>query len=120
LKFILVMWGSADAVATAAAQCFPAAAAAPSTTTTITSAPSLPEPRVMCWEDVMGAGTAAIATTTAAAHATHASDVATIVYTSGTSGHPKGVQLTHRNLAYQVSVFVKLCVSPWLDSSCCC
>lgn len=29
-------------------------------------------------------------------------DVATIVYTSGTSGHPKGVELTHRNLISQI------------------
>jgi long-chain acyl-CoA synthetase len=28
-------------------------------------------------------------------------DVATIVYTSGTTGHPKGVQLTHGNLLHQ-------------------
>ncbi|KAL4439997.1 hypothetical protein ABPG75_002998 [Micractinium tetrahymenae] len=31
------------------------------------------------------------------------SDLATLVYTSGTTGHPKGVMLTHANLLYQVS-----------------
>jgi acyl-CoA synthetase (AMP-forming)/AMP-acid ligase II len=30
------------------------------------------------------------------------SDLATLVYTSGTTGHPKGVMLTHGNLASQV------------------
>lgn len=30
------------------------------------------------------------------------SDLATLVYTSGTSGQPKGVELTHGNLLYQV------------------
>ena len=34
----------------------------------------------------------------AAARATDPDDVATIVYTSGTSGRPKGVELTHANL----------------------
>lgn len=32
-------------------------------------------------------------------------DVATIVYTSGTSGMPKGVELTHGNILYQISAF---------------
>lgn len=31
------------------------------------------------------------------------SDTATLVYTSGTTGHPKGVMLTHANLMYQVA-----------------
>lgn len=31
-------------------------------------------------------------------------DVATLIYTSGTSGTPKGVMLTHRNLLHQVKI----------------
>ena len=32
-------------------------------------------------------------------------DIATLVYTSGTTGNPKGVLLTHRNLLHQVLRF---------------
>lgn len=35
------------------------------------------------------------------------SDTATIVYTSGTSGRPKGVELTHRNLISQIHATAK-------------
>lgn len=34
--------------------------------------------------------------------AINSDDIATVVYTSGTSGNPKGVMLTHRNLLHQV------------------
>lgn len=42
-----------------------------------------------------------------------AKDPATLVYTSGTSGHPKGVLLSHGNLAYQVlNMNVAMTVNP--------
>lgn len=34
--------------------------------------------------------------------AINSDDIATLVYTSGTTGNPKGVMLTHRNLLHQV------------------
>ncbi|XP_020209152.1 long-chain-fatty-acid--[acyl-carrier-protein] ligase AEE15, chloroplastic-like [Cajanus cajan] len=36
--------------------------------------------------------------------AINSDNVATIMYTSGTTGNPKGVMLTHRNLLHQVSL----------------
>eukprot|EP00871_Galdieria_phlegrea_P004250 jgi/Galph1/4826/GphlegSOOS_G3488.1 len=39
-------------------------------------------------------------------------DLATLVYTSGTTGKPKGVQLTHRNLLYQVTTIDILHLNP--------
>ena len=41
------------------------------------------------------------------------SDIATIIYTSGTSGRPKGVILTHRNLVSQIHA-----VGQWYDLNC--
>jgi long-chain acyl-CoA synthetase len=35
-------------------------------------------------------------------------DVAALIYTSGTSGPPKGVELTHANLMYEVRAFAEL------------
>ena len=39
-------------------------------------------------------------------------DVATIAYTPGTTGQPKGVMLSHRNLLFQVEAMQRLCPSP--------
>ncbi len=39
---------------------------------------------------------------------TSSHDVATLVYTSGTTGNPKGVMLTHANFFYQIKMFNKL------------
>ncbi|RBQ18984.1 long-chain fatty acid--CoA ligase [Spongiactinospora rosea] len=42
--------------------------------------------------------------------------VATVLYTSGTTGDPKGVPLTHANLAYQVAVVERMTELPDLAS----
>ncbi|HSL59179.1 MAG TPA: AMP-binding protein [Acidimicrobiales bacterium] len=53
------------------------------------------------WVDLLGAGPVDLES---AAHVASPDDLATIVYTSGTTGPPKGAMLTHANLA-------------WLDAS---
>ena len=41
--------------------------------------------------------------------AVRAQDVATVAYTSGSAGRPKGVMLTHRNLLFQMQAMQALC-----------
>ena len=40
------------------------------------------------------------------------SDVATLLFTSGTGGHPKGVELTHHNLLHQLQHLSFLPIHP--------
>lgn len=66
-----------------------------------------PAKRITSWDEFLEAGKAlADATTDAdfrrAAMVATPSDVATLLYTSGTTGEPKGVMLTHNNVASNV------------------
>ena len=59
----------------------------------------------------------------------HPDDIATIIYTPGTTGRPKGCQLTHRNLRFESDNVVgsmpdlfdahgpRCCSCPWPTSS---
>lgn len=49
----------------------------------------------------------------------NASDVACFIYTSGTTGAPKGVRLTHRNIAYNVSAIHDVFPTDSSDRSVC-
>eukprot|EP00898_Chlorokybus_atmophyticus_P006922 jgi/Chlat1/7230/Chrsp57S06863 len=67
---------------------------------------------VMSFEELLEAGAAAIANSpNAQLPKGHPRDVATIAYTSGTSGYPKGVALTQANLMHQVSAY-RVAINP--------
>lgn len=65
-------------------------------------------PVVASWGDMIQLGKDAIARNTWHPVRSEPDDLATLVYTSGTTGHPKGVMLTHGNLAYQVSCYPRV------------
>lgn len=66
-----------------------------------------PPPNAMSWEEATGAGTGASpARTTPATRAR--SEPACIVYSSGTSGRPKGCVLTHGNYLAQLASLLEL------------
>jgi long-chain acyl-CoA synthetase len=61
------------------------------------------DPRVIAFEQLLARGADPdVAQFEAAARAARPDDLATFVYTSGTTGQPKGVMLTHGNLASNV------------------
>ncbi|WP_248961510.1 AMP-dependent synthetase/ligase [Sphaerisporangium perillae] len=68
--------------------------------------------RFMSWDDFLALGERSLAADPAAAEeraaAVSADDVLTVLYTSGTTGNPKGVPLTHSNIVFEVYVSVRL------------
>lgn len=60
---------------------------------------------VLTYQQVLAQGVQARRAAEFQPHRSRASDLATLVYTSGTTGHPKGVMLTHGNLMYQMDHF---------------
>jgi long-chain acyl-CoA synthetase len=69
----------------------------------LAAAPALPGPRIVGLSAWLAAGEASLAP----ASAPGADDLAAIVYTSGTTGKPKGVMLTHRNVVANVQAILR-------------
>ena len=63
------------------------------------------DPRAVAWDDFAAAGASALADVGAELEARGAAvtpdDTVTMLYTSGTTGQPKGVVLTHRNIVFE-------------------
>ncbi|GAA3162149.1 AMP-dependent synthetase/ligase [Nonomuraea roseoviolacea] len=72
--------------------------------------------RFMSWEDLLALGRDALAADPDAAEArwraVRAEDVVTVLYTSGTTGNPKGVPLTHHNVLYEVAATDRMATLP--------
>ncbi|MFY9809827.1 AMP-dependent synthetase/ligase [Aquabacterium sp.] len=78
----------------------------------VSDAPASSGPRLLSLRDWL-AGGAAVATVRAPVPP-KADDLAAIVYTSGTTGKPKGVMLTHRNVMSNVKAVMSV-IQPRLD-----
>ncbi|MFI6297454.1 AMP-dependent synthetase/ligase [Nonomuraea sp. NPDC050790] len=72
--------------------------------------------RFLSWAEFLALGERALAADRAAAEArcqaVGADDTVTVLYTSGTTGMPKGVPLTHRNVFYEVASTDRLTTLP--------
>ncbi len=66
-------------------------------------------PQTSCYDDLLQMPTAnQLATFQTFKAAIHEDDLATIVYTSGTSGEPKGVMLSHKNIVSNIKSIIPL------------
>ncbi len=100
LAWIARQCGAAAIVAEAAlADRIPDAAQAPALRLRVAIG-AVPAPGWEAWDSLLGAAADA-----AAPHEAAETDVAVILYTSGTTGHPKGAMLTHLNIVHSAMHF---------------
>jgi acyl-CoA synthetase (AMP-forming)/AMP-acid ligase II len=105
LRFVVILWGDQQGSSNGSSRPTTPTSQQQSEHPSAATAADAPACPVLTYQQVLAQGVQARRGTEFQPHHSRRSDLATLVYTSGTTGHPKGVMLTHGNLMYQMDHF---------------